>query len=210
LWCYQPIVTPPIESSRSALDCQRAAPDPADQLDRLLVSLVADGNREALAKLYVRHGRVLLAQIRLLLADRGMSEEVLQDTILAVWNGAREFRGDSRVLSWMISIARRRTRDRLRRRRVVHLNDDILVEQPDRGFGPESLALARVEVSAVASALKALRPAHREVLGLVLGANLPLEDVARVLEIPTGTVKSRLSAARAALSSQLRKEGYAR
>jgi RNA polymerase sigma-70 factor, ECF subfamily len=207
-------VTPATESSRSEWIADQLSrppiPVPADECDRLLVLSVADGDREALAELYLRHGRVLLAQIQLVVADLGMSEEVLQDTMLAVWNGAREFRGESKVLSWMISIARRRTRDSLRRRRLAHVRDDVLAEQSDGAPGPERRALDRVEVSAVAAVLKALLPSHREVLGLVLGTNLSLEEVARVLEIPTGTVKSRLSAARVALSSQMQEKGYTR
>ncbi len=90
------------------------------------------------------------------------------------------------------------------------MDDDILSNRPDGAPGPELLALDRVEMADVASAVTMLRPGHREVLGLVFGAGLSLPEVAGVLEIPQGTVKSRLSAARTALSEQLREKGYVR
>jgi RNA polymerase sigma-70 factor (ECF subfamily) len=55
-----------------------------------------------------------------------------------------------------------------------------------------------------------LSPGHREVLGLVFGAGLTLPEVADILEIPEGTVKSRLNTARTVLSEQLREKGYSR
>ena len=57
------------------------------------------------------------------------------------------------------------------------------------------------------TALSTLTPAHREVLGLVFGADLSLAEVARVLQVPLGTVKSRLHAARAALSRTMNDKG---
>ncbi len=61
------------------------------------------------------------------------------------------------------------------------------------------MALGRAEAAEVGSAIGALAPAHREVLGLACCAGLSLAEVAEVLEVPLGTVKSRLAAARAAL-----------
>jgi RNA polymerase sigma-70 factor (ECF subfamily) len=178
--------------------------------DRELLRRVVSRDRLALADLYRRHGRVLFGQILFVVSDRGISEEILQDTMVAVWRDAARFRGDSGVRSWMISIARRKARDRMRRHRPTAVDDDILSNRPDGAPGPELLALDRVEMADVASAVTMLRPGHREVLGLVFGAGLTLPEVAGVLEIPQGTVKSRLSAARTALSEQLREKGYVR
>ena len=184
--------------------------DHLESYDLELVRRIASRDRDALADLYRRHGRVLFGQILIVVSDRGTSEEILQDTMVAVWHGAPAFRGDSRVRSWMIGIARRKARDRMRRRRETAVHDEILSERPDGAPGPELLALDRVELAVVASAVTMLRPGHREVFGLVFGAGLTLAEVAEVLDIPAGTVKSRLSAARAALSDQLREKGYAR
>ena len=60
------------------------------------------------------------------------------------------------------------------------------------------------------AAIQELAPAHREVLGLAFGAGLSLPEVADVLDIPVGTVKSRLTAARAALTGILERKGQTR
>jgi RNA polymerase sigma-70 factor, ECF subfamily len=72
------------------------------------------------------------------------------------------------------------------------------------------MALDRAELAEVLSAIRELASAHREVLGLVFGTGLSLPEVAGVLEIPVGTVKSRLTAARTALNRILDKKGHNR
>ena len=178
--------------------------------DTDLVTRVAAGDRAALTALYERHGQAVLAQVVLAVGDRTLAEEVLQDTMLALWRGAASFRGDSQVRSWLIAIARRQARDRLRRRRVPTVTDDILSAWPAAGPGPEDLTLERAEAAVVAQAVGALGARHREVLGLVYGASLTLAETAQVLGVPVGTVKSRLAAARAALATSLSRRGYTR
>jgi RNA polymerase sigma-70 factor, ECF subfamily len=178
--------------------------------DAELLRGVRSGDRAALVALYQRHARVVLAQIDLFAGDRGLSEEILQDTMLAVWRGAGSFRGESSVRSWIIAIARRQARDRLRRLRLRVVDDRLLADRPAPDPGPEDVALERATATAVANATRDLRLAHREVLGLVFGAGLSLAETADVLKIPLGTVKSRLAAARAALAHALSEKGYGR
>jgi RNA polymerase sigma-70 factor (ECF subfamily) len=184
-------------------------PGPGDT-DAGLLRRVAHGDQQALAELYRRHGRIVLAQINLVTGDRAISEEILQDTMLAAWRGAGSFRGDSSVRSWLIAIARRQARDRRRRHRMHTVGDEALDGQPSGTPGPEHVALDRAEVAEVAAAIRELVPPHREVLGLVFGAGLSLREVAGVLDIPVGTVKSRLAAARTALSRSLDEKGSPR
>jgi RNA polymerase sigma-70 factor (ECF subfamily) len=182
-----------------------------EQDDDRLIRQIAAGDRSALAALYQRHGQVVLAQIMLLTGERALSEEILQDTMLAVWHGAGSFRGESRVRSWVIAISRRQARDRMRRRKVDTVTDDaFLSEWPAAGPGPEQQVLERAEAAAVADAIGELGSGHREVLGLVFGAGLTLAEAAGVLEVPLGTVKSRLAAARVALARSMSEKGYSR
>ena len=143
------------------------------------------------------------AQVLLVVGDRVIAEEILQDTMLAVWRGAGSFRGDSSVRSWVIAVARRRTRDRRDGRRLRLVDDTFLAEQPGLGPGPDVMALDRAELAEVRGAIRELAPAHREVLGLAFGSGLSLPEVAHVLDVPLGTVKSRLAAARTALNQIL-------
>jgi RNA polymerase sigma-70 factor (ECF subfamily) len=171
---------------------------------------IGQGDESAMAEFYREHGRVVLAQVLLVVGERVLAEEIVQDTMLAVWRGAGSFRGESSVRSWVIAIARRQTRDRLRGRRLRLVDDAYLADQPASGPGPEATALDRAELAEVTGAIRELAASHREILGLVFGSGLSLPEVAGVLEIPVGTVKSRLTAARTALSRILDEKGQNR
>jgi RNA polymerase sigma-70 factor, ECF subfamily len=186
-----------------------ASHDPACDESGLLRRIVT-GDEDAMAAFYREHLQVVFAQVLLLVTDRVLAEEIVQDTMLAVWRGAGSFRGESSVRSWVIAIARRQTRDRLRGRRLRVVDDAFLADQPGSGPEPEVMALDRAELAEVRGAIRELAPAHREVLGLAFGSGLSLPEVAGVLEIPVGTVKSRLSAARTALNRILEKKGQNR
>jgi RNA polymerase sigma-70 factor, ECF subfamily len=178
--------------------------------DAELLHRIGQGDESAMGAFYQEHGRVVLAQILLVTGERVLAEEIVQDTMLAVWRGAASFRGESSVRSWVIAIARRQTRDRLRGRRLRVVDDTFLADQPSPGPGPEVMALDRAELAEVMGAIRDLAPPHRELLGLVFGSGLSLPEVAGVLEIPLGTVKSRLTAARTALSRILDEKGQSR
>lgn len=180
--------------------------DPACD-DAQLLRRIGKGDEDAMAAFYREHSRVVLAQVLLVTGERALAEEIVQDTMLAVWRGAASFRGESSVRSWVIAIARRQTRDRLRVRRLRVVDDAFLAAQPGSDPGPEVMALDRAELAEVKGAIQGLAAAHREVLGLVFGTGLSLPEVAGVLEIPVGTVKSRLSAARTALNRILHEKG---
>jgi RNA polymerase sigma-70 factor, ECF subfamily len=189
---------------------QHASSEDADQNGAELLGRIAGGDQAAMAEFYHLHGQVVLAQILLVVQERAVAEEILQDTMLAVWRAAASFRAESSVRSWVISIARRQARDRLRRHRLRLVDQDVLSGQPSADPGPEVLALDRAAVAEVADAIRSLTAAQREVLGLAFGAGLSLPEVAQVLEIPLGTVKSRLAAARTALGRVLQEEGQHR
>jgi RNA polymerase sigma-70 factor (ECF subfamily) len=178
--------------------------------DRGLLRRIAQSDEGAMAEFYRVHGRVVFSQILLVVGERTLAEEILQDTMLGVWRGARSYRGESSVLSWVIAIARRQTRDRLRGHRLRLVDDAFAGERPSQEPGPELVALDRAELAQVTGAIRLLAPAHRELLGLVFGTGLSLPEVADVLGIPVGTVKSRLTAARSALARVLNERGQSR
>ena len=190
------------EPGRDGAAASVASRDPACD-DTGLLRRIGQGDADAMASFYREYGRIVFAQVLLVVGDRVIAEEILQDTMLAVWRGAGCFRGDSSVRSWVIAVARRRTRDRLRARRLRVVGDTFLADQPGPGPGPDVMALDRAELAEVRGAIRELVPAHREVLGLAFGSGLSLPEVAHVLDVPVGTVKSRLAAARTALNQIL-------
>jgi RNA polymerase sigma-70 factor, ECF subfamily len=173
----------------------------ADDADASLVYAMAQGDLTALSRLYEAHGRGVLAYLVGQLGDQQLAEEVLQDVMLAAWHGAAAFRGESKVRTWLLAIAHNRAIN-ARRRRVVPLTMVDPVTLNRRNPGPTSTERAdhRVDLRA---ALRALPPEQRAVIDLVLYHGLAIADVAAILEIAPGTVKSRLHRARAALRARL-------
>lgn len=178
--------------------------EPVGEDERRVIARMAAGDRPALAELYARYERPLLAYLRLLKPDAGLAEELLQDTLLAAWTGAHGYAGQASVQGWLLGIARRRAHDTLRRRALRLADNSELEETPSAEPNPEDLLLAAAERDEVTAAIARLAPIHREVLVLTFVHELSYQDLAEVLGIPIGTVKSRLSHAKRAVRTLLR------
>jgi RNA polymerase sigma-70 factor (ECF subfamily) len=174
--------------------------------DQAFIGRLARGERDALEHLYARYGRALYSYAVELTHDRGLAEELVQDTFVAAWRGAASFRGQASLGAWLFGIARRRAHDRLRRAAHPTMELDSALEVPDEDALPEARALASATRVALRDALDALPLHHREPLSLLLAYELSGRDIGAILGIPEGTVKSRLHAARRALRAALAEE----
>ncbi|MGN9839883.1 RNA polymerase sigma factor [Nonomuraea sp. H19] len=169
--------------------------------DARVLARVSDGDTRALTELYERFGEPLFAFLFRLAGDRGTAEEILQDTLLAVWRSAGTFQGRSSVSTWLFGVARRQAHNRLRNAPPPAAAEPY--ERADQLPGPEELAVGGGWLQ---SALARLPLAQREVVVLHFVEDLALQDIAEVLGIPVGTVKSRLRLARAKLRECLHEQ----
>jgi RNA polymerase sigma-70 factor (ECF subfamily) len=172
-------------------------------VERELIASIAEGDSAALAELYTRLRDPLAAYLTLIVRDSSLREEVIQDTFLAVWNGAGRFRGESSPRSWVFGIARRRAIDALRRTKTPLLVEIDERARVDRAPGPEQVAIANFEAAEIRSAIERIAAIHREVLMLIFTQGLSYAETAEILAVPIGTVKSRLSNARRTLRNEL-------
>ncbi|MDA8369788.1 MAG: RNA polymerase sigma factor [Nocardiopsaceae bacterium] len=175
--------------------------------DRALLSSVADGDEQALRRLYERYATDMLRLLRRLTFDAGVAEEILQEAWLAVWRSAGGYRGESSVRAWLLGITRRRAHDRLRRVVPATVDVDNAPEPADSRADVEEQALAAIGHEAIMAAIRRLPTQSREVTMLALVDGLPYRDIAEVLGVPVGTVKSRVAHARARLVSSLQDKG---
>ncbi|MGZ3599890.1 MAG: RNA polymerase sigma factor [Ktedonobacterales bacterium] len=175
-------------------------PDPT-----LLLQQVADGDEEALRQLYVEYRARLRRYLwHQLDGDGHAVEEALQDTFLAVWRAAGGYRGEAKVATWIFQIAHYvalRARQAAARRGRSEFDPD----PPDgsavpTAASPEDAVLGQL---ALDEALNHLSTKHRAVLQLIFQQGFTAEETAQILDIPIGTVKSRVSYARRALQSAL-------
>lgn len=182
----------------------RGAVTPSDEpSDAELLTAVADGDRGALAILYGRHAPWLTLRLSRRCGDPGMVDEVVQDTFLGVWKGARRYRGQGEVAAWVWGIAIHRLIDQLRKRRPAALAAGVTPARSPRTASAEDELLLAVEHGDLSGALNRLSPELRAVVQATVLDGLTTREAARLLDIPAGTVKTRMMRARAQLREAL-------
>ena len=177
--------------------------DPAWE-DPELLTAVAGGDLGALRVLYERHSPWLAARLTRRCNSPDAVADVLQDTFVALWNGAERWRGDGEVAAWMWGIAIRRLVSRLRGRRevlVLPLEEVAAARAPESSA--EDMVLLGVEYGDLGVALQRLSPDMRAVVQATVLDGLTTREAARLLGIPANTAKTRLHRAKAQLRQNL-------
>ncbi|HNP74362.1 MAG TPA: sigma-70 family RNA polymerase sigma factor [Kouleothrix sp.] len=165
----------------------------ATSSDAELAALLREQPAAGIAVLYDRYGRLVFSMALRIVNDRGAAEEITQDVFMRCWRNVERYQPSQGSLSsWLLSIAHNRAIDELRSRR----GKDARREISDESLGP----LASIDPSydevllrnEVQQALRELPPAQREVLELVFWGSLTRREVAEQLQLPLGTVHTRL------------------
>jgi RNA polymerase sigma-70 factor, ECF subfamily len=184
-------------------------PQPIEQdPDYALIQGMAARDSRALDELYERHGRGILSFLVAQLHDnRQLAEEVLQDVMLAAWENAGNFRGESKVRTWLLVIARNRALNAVRRRSPLLVELDDNLSNYDDDTSPLERVQRQFRGQALRKAIDNLPAQHKEILVLVFYQGLSGAEVAQVLGISEGTVKSRLHRAKEALRRLLQLTG---
>ena len=168
-----------------------AGEDRAD--DRGLLERIRRGDTDGAAELFERYSPAILRFTDRLLSDRAVAEEVTQEVFVKVISRAHQYDGRAEVSSWLFAIAANACRDRRRRdRRATVVPLDGLPEPTARGDGVEAALLDRERRDSVRRALAALSEEQREALVLARYHGLPYAEIARVLGISVGAVKTRI------------------
>jgi RNA polymerase sigma-70 factor, ECF subfamily len=163
--------------------------------DRTLLERIRRGDTDGAAELFERYAPSLLRFADRLLSDRPLAEEVTQEVFVKVISKAHQYDGRAEVASWLFAIAANACRDRRRRdRRAIVVPLEAVPEQPDgqRRDGIEGRMLERERRDAVRQALALLSVEQREALVLARYHGLPYIEIARVLGISVGAVKTRI------------------
>jgi len=184
----------------------RPAPEPQAELvvtpsDVELLRRIGHGAQDAFRELVNRHSRYLYGIAYSLTGNSSDAEDVVQETFVAVINS--KFRGESAVRTWLVQILIRRAAMLRRSKRrsttpLVGANDALTV--PARGSGGSD---ARLDLAVM---LEALSVEHRQVIVLRELEGMSYEEMAIALDVPRGTVESRLHRARNELRERFK--GY--
>lgn len=154
-----------------------------------LMHRCAMGDQGAFRELYALASPQLLALLVRMLRRRDLAEEVLQEAFVSAWRNAAEYdAGRGRVMTWLVTIARNRALDELRRHQRAAITPGVDLDQlPDEtseeSYGP-------VEARALATCLDALSDGQRRSVQLAYLDGLSQDEIAHALRVPLGTVKS--------------------
>lgn len=174
--------------------------------DWTLVRGMANGDVRALNEVYANYGPMLLGFLSARLNNRQLAEEVLQDVMLAVWDNAHKFEARSKVKTWLLVIARNRAINATRRKKLPLIDINQVFDLSSDETGPMEAVVRHEQQDKVRAAIKKLPEGQREVLVLVFYHQLTGPEVAEVLDISEGTVKSRLHRAKENLKGLLAQE----
>jgi RNA polymerase sigma-70 factor (ECF subfamily) len=188
--------------------------DPLD--DRDLVARALEGDESAYGELLERFKRPVFSLIYRMIGDREQAEDLAQESFVKAFNNLDSYNPSYRFSSWLFKIANNHAIDHLRRARLstvsIHGSPHaastereeetrIVLEAPDES--PEQEFLALELGSEIEQAISKLRPDYRTAVILRHIESRPYEEIAEIMEVPIGTVKTFLHRARAELREAL-------
>ena len=176
--------------------------DDADNEEAALLRLIDAGSRTAFDRLYRNYHRRLRRFLGQITHHPQLIEEVLNDTMLVVWNKAGSFNHTSRVSTWIFAIAYRNALKALKRssvpRQAEHGDDYDALENE-----PESKLMQRQLRARVRGAFGVLSPEQRAVVELTYYHGRSYREIAEIVGCPVDTVKTRMFHARRKLKTVL-------
>jgi RNA polymerase sigma-70 factor (ECF subfamily) len=165
-------------------------------LSRLVLAVANERDRKAFAALFSYFAPRLKGFLLRSGITGSLAEEIIQETMLAVWQKASYFDPDRAGPStWIFTIARNQRIDRLRRERerpLDHVDVGFAREQEDEVPSAEAMMVSSEEAGRLHEAIKTLSAEQAQILKLSFFMEKPHSDIARELGLPLGTVKSRV------------------
>lgn len=168
---------------------------------------LANLDPHTLDQLMAEYGQLVWNYAFLIVKHRAMADDIAQDVFLQVYRRFESFRGDASIKTWLLRITHNVSMNYVRSafvRRVLLVDR---IRPGGSGVSAEQEFIEREAASEVWRQVFRLSAKHREVLLLHVKHELSIAEIADILGIPEGTVKSRLFAARRRLSAMLSEEG---
>lgn len=174
----------------------------------LLISRARGGDREAFGELVEQYRDNVYRLAYRMCGNAYDADEAAQEAFVAAWRALPNFRGDAKFSTWLYRLTSNAAIDVMRReKRHQTVGDGEMVDLADDADSPQETVERTEQQEAVQKALSTLSEEYREVLLLRYMEELDYAEIAEVLQLPSGTVKSRINRAKAALKTALLKSG---
>ena len=196
-------------------EARTTGPEAGDERDRQLVARVLGGEREAFRELVERHQTRVFALAKSLLRNRADAADIAQEAFVRAYGNLHRYRAEGSFTAWIAKITNNLSIDVLRRQKTqasAELTDNLV--EPDEGHAgtlasqlaadPQTATLRRELGAELENGLRRLPEKHRSILILREIDGLSYQELSEALEIPAGTVMSRLFHARAKMQEMLR------
>ena len=177
---------------------------PTAEPETNLINRAQQGDRSAYGELVRRHYAEVVRVVYRLCGDSALAEDAAQEAFLRAWVKLPAFQAASPLRNWLFRIAVNVALDVLRKKPEEQLEEEQILLVPDPGLGPESALIEKERATSVQRAIRALPEAARSVLVLREYGELSYQEISSVLDIPIGTVMSRLNYARTQLRVELK------
>jgi len=169
-----------------------------------LVEQAQNGDRNAFGELVRRHYQGVVLVVYRMCGDTGLAEDATQEAFIRAWVNLPSYQPKGCLRNWLYRIAVNAALDVLRRKPEETLEDEEALMVADQAAGPETVLIEKERVALLQQAMKSLPEAARSVLVLREYGGLSYQEIAGVLDVPVGTVMSRLNYARNRLREILR------
>ena len=185
--------------------------------DEALVARCASGDREAFNDLVLKYQKKVFNVAYRFVGDQEEANDLAQEIFAAAYQNLKKFRGDSKFSTWLFQIATNRGKNRFKylKRRGFFVNKSSQNQDeegegyqkvvPDNSSNPENILSSRQIQKVVQDAIDELEPDHKEIVILRDIEGFSYEEIARMLDLPEGTTKSRLHRARMVIKEKLKK-----
>lgn len=172
--------------------------------ENALIEQAQQGDRNAFGELVSRYYPGVVRVVYRLCGDTGLAEDMAQEAFLRGWVNLSSFRPHTSLRNWLYRIAVNATLDVLRRKPEEQLDDEAAQMYPDQAASPEATLIEKERVALLQKAMRSLPEAAKSVLVLREYGGLSYQEIASVLDVPVGTVMSRLNYARNRLRELLK------
>lgn len=175
-----------------------------DEKHKLLLEQISAGSEPSMSEFYNEFESRVYKFAYMRLNNTFEASEVLNEVMMEVWKNAGKFKGNSKVSTWIFGITHHKTIDLMRKRyRHDHVESEVDPDIIDETPHIDQAILSSQITNKVQQCIKLLKQPFRDIIHLTFFEELHYSDIAKIMDCPKGTIKSRVFHAKSALKNCL-------
>ncbi len=160
-----------------------------NETEKSLIDSCLNGNSNSFSFLIKLHRKPLFTYLYRLCGDKGIAEDMFQETLLKVWQNLKKYNEQNKFSSWLFSIAHNVAVDTLRKRKVrnniIYMDE---IHEPDNNLNPFTILIAKESGAKISNAINKLPEKQKQVFLLRQHGEMTFKEIAELLKEPINTV----------------------